>query len=153
MRDGAMNSLTVKPPDTSAPAASTAGFLPAHTLRARKLGVAHFAFMRALIQGVDPELSWNRYLFVDGEYHPKRVTRMVAWLRNEFAIAARRDGRHGAARLVMIDVRSLPQPVEPIPDLEVFAASKGLSEFTEKEQLRYYNETYGSVLKLAQRQA
>jgi len=39
----------------------------AATARRRKLHVGHFAFMRALVQGVDVQASWDRYLRIDGE--------------------------------------------------------------------------------------
>ena len=35
--------------------------------RPKKLGVGHFAFMRALVQRVDARASWERYLPLEGE--------------------------------------------------------------------------------------
>ena len=136
--------------DVNAPAPDAARSV-VQSLRARKINAAHFAFMRALVQGLDLRMSWERYLAIEGEFHPARVKRTVAWLRNEFALAARREGQHGAARLVLIDVSQIPMPVEVLPDLDAFAASKGLTEFTQKEQLDAYKKIYGGKLKDAQR--
>lgn len=64
--------------------------------RARKLHVGHFAFMRAVVQGIDPRASWDRYLRVEGEGTDKRLVRStIAWIRDEFAAAARREERPG----------------------------------------------------------
>jgi hypothetical protein len=39
----------------------------AHPGRQRKLHVGHFAFMRSVVQGLDPRHSWARYLQLEGE--------------------------------------------------------------------------------------
>ena len=38
-----------------------------HPGRQRKLHVGHFAFMRSVVQGLDPRHSWARYLQLEGE--------------------------------------------------------------------------------------
>jgi hypothetical protein len=41
----------------------------------RKLHVGHFAFMRAVVQGLDPRDSWDRYLRLEGEVSDQRTVR------------------------------------------------------------------------------
>ena len=42
--------------------------------RARKLHIGHFAFLRSVVQGLDPRESWERYFWVEGEAsHAVRV--------------------------------------------------------------------------------
>ena len=70
----------------------------------RKLHRGHFAFMRALAQGLDERASWDRYLRLEGEHTDLRsVRRTIAWIRDEFASAARREQKPGTARLILLD--------------------------------------------------
>ena len=78
----------------------------------RKLARAHFAFMRGMVQGADPAKLWNSYLFVHGRYDPRAATRRLQWIKHEFAQAARLQGRHGLARLIVFDSARL-EPVVP----------------------------------------
>ena len=72
--------------------------------RKRKLHVGHFAFMRSVVQGLDARDSWERYFRVEGEATDQRTVRAtIAWIRAEFAAAAKREDRFGTARLVRID--------------------------------------------------
>ena len=43
--------------------------------RQRKLHVGHFAFMRSVVQGLDPRESWERYFRVEGEAADARTVR------------------------------------------------------------------------------
>jgi hypothetical protein len=75
----------------------------------RKLHRGHFAFMRALAQGIDERTSWDRYLRFEGEHTDLRVVRRtIAWIRDEFAAAARREQRPGTARLILLDPEQFP---------------------------------------------
>ena len=59
----------------------------------RKLSLGHFAFMRAVVQGVDARASWNRYLAVEGDHLDlRRVKSTIAWIRQAFAAAAGTPG-------------------------------------------------------------
>lgn len=110
----------------------------------RKLHRAHFAFMRAYVQGVDERSSWDRYLNIEGRPTDLRVVKKtVAWLRDEFAAAARRHDRHGLARLVRFDVSRIVQPSPEIPTLEEFAIERGLEDFSESEQVEAYQAEFG----------
>ena len=108
----------------------------------RKLSREHFAFMRALAQGVDPAAAWDRYLNLEGRSADLRVVKStIAWIRDEFAAAARRQGRPGTARAVRLDPTLLPKG-SALPDLAEFAAARGLEEFSESEQAEAYAEAY-----------
>ena len=109
---------------------------------ARKLQRAHFAFMRALLQGLDERASWDRYLRSDGEAHDRRIVRQtIAWIKDEFAAAARRHSRPGTARLVRLDPENF-SPKTKLPTLEDFALERGLEDFSEAEQAQAYAEAF-----------
>ncbi|WP_057395295.1 phage integrase family protein, partial [Ralstonia solanacearum] len=131
----------------------------------RHLHLGHFAFLRAVIQGLDARPMWTRYLAIDGEIeaqaeltqqdfaeHPK-VRRMTAWLRAEFAAAVRRAGHYGKARLIRIDLSGLSRRGPALPSLEDFAADYGLDDFSVEEQLEAYRERYGDEVQRSERRA
>lgn len=112
-------------------------------IRQKKLHLGHIAFMRAVVQGLNTRDSWDRYLRLEGEHDDARnVRRMIQWIRDEFAAAAKRHERHGMARLVQIDTNRITEPAKAIPTLEEFAAERGLHDFSQAEQLEYYEEFY-----------
>jgi site-specific recombinase XerD len=118
---------------------------------ARKLHLGHFAFMRAVLQGLDTRDSWERYLRIEGEHDDiGNVRRTIQWIRDEFATAAKRFDRFGTARLVQIDARQLDDRAPVLPTLEQFAAAAGLLDFSQVEQLEQYQARYGT---LTQRQS
>lgn len=125
---------------------------PAHSLAmliqgttARRLHIGHFAFMRAVVQGLDTRESWNRYLRVEGEHDDVRnVNRTIQWIRDEFAAAARRSDRHGLARLIRIDPNRIEDKSERLPSLEEYALAHGLEDFSQAEQIEHYQSRYGS---------
>lgn len=112
----------------------------------RKLHLGHFAFMRALVQGLDTRTAWHRYLAIEGDHGDARTVRKtIAWLRDEFAAAARRGQRHGAARLVLVDLASVPEAGSAVPSLEDFVAERGLDDFSEAEQLAAFETAFGNA--------
>lgn len=120
----------------------------------RKLHRAHFAFMRAYVQGVEVRSSWDRYLNVEGAPTDSRVVRKtIAWLRDQFAATARRHDRHGLARLVRFDVAQIVQAERKLPTLEEFAAERGLEDFSEREQVEAYQAEFGSAITSSHRRA
>jgi site-specific recombinase XerD len=123
-------------------------------IQPRKLHLGHFAFMRALIQGVDTRTSWNRYLRIEGEHSDAATVRKtVAWLRDEFAAAARRCQRHGAARLVLVDIADVARDAPVLPSLADFVAERGLTDFSEAEQLAAYDAEHGNTTGRGSRRA
>ena len=99
--------------------------------------------MRALVQGVDLQASWTRYLSLEGESEDlRKVKSTIAWIRGEFAAAARRHARPGTARLILFDAQRV-EDAPALPSLEAFAAERGLADFSEAEQQLAFVETYG----------
>lgn len=109
----------------------------------RVLGRAHFAFMRALLQGVDERESYIRYLSQGEGADARAIRSTVQWIRDEFAAAAHREARPGTARLVLMDPARL-QASAALPSLEEFAAARGMEDFSEQEQAEAYAEAYPS---------
>lgn len=108
----------------------------------RKLHRGHFAFMRALAQGIDERTSWERYLRLEGEHTDLRVVRRtIAWIRDEFAAAARREQRPGTARLILLDPEQFAAAT-PLPSLSDFAHAQGLEDFSEAEQIEAYEAAF-----------
>jgi site-specific recombinase XerD len=138
-------------------AAGTALASPARAApgpRVRKLNAAHFAFMRGLVQGLPVRDMWDRYLAVEGSSGDLRVVRStIQWMRDAFAAAARREDRHGTARLVLIDVSRLPESAPKLPSLEAFAAARGLEDFSQAEQIGAFEAEYGRASQRSSRRA
>src|SRR5664280_2939384 len=100
----------------------------------RKFTSGHFAFMRAVVQGIDVRASWDRYLRTEGEHDDLRKVRStIARMRSEFAAAARRHARPGTARLVLIDAGQIEEATG-LPSLAAFAKERGMEDFSEREQ-------------------
>ena len=112
--------------------------------RQRRLHVGHFAFMRSVVQGLDPRESWERYFRVEGEATDQRTVRgTIAWIREEFAAAAKRQDRFGTARLVRIDATRIADPSLDLPSLEAFAEDHGLQDERQADQMAAYEAEYG----------
>lgn len=98
--------------------------------------------MRALAQGVDERASWDRYLRSESEHSDLRtVRRTIAWIRDEFAAAAKREKKPGTARLILLDPQRFTAAPKQ-PTLAEFALAQGLEEFSEAEQLEAYEDAY-----------
>jgi site-specific recombinase XerD len=111
-----------------------------------RLHMGHFAFMRAVVQGLDTRQSWDRYLRLEGEHDDIRnVRRTIQWIRDEFAAAARRNSKHGVARLIQLDPARINDDKAIQPDLEDFAIEHGLEDFSQAEQLEYYKAHFGAA--------
>ncbi|MDQ8034465.1 MAG: phage integrase family protein [Bordetella sp.] len=110
----------------------------------QRLHRGHFAFMRALIQGMDERTAWDRYLRGEGDPGDLRhVRRTILWIRDTFAAAARRERRPGTARLVLLDLERIKvRAPASLPTLAEFAAERGLEDFSEDEQIEAYEEAY-----------
>lgn len=111
----------------------------------RRLHRGHFAFMRALIQGMDEKSAWARYLHEEGEPNDiRRVRSTILWIKDTFAAAARRESRPGTARLIQLDPTRFTERVTApkLPSLEEFALAQGLEDFSEDEQLEAFLAAY-----------
>ena len=134
--------------------AGRAALAGAGAARRRKLHVGHFAFMRAVVQGIDVRSSWDRYLRVEGEGTDQRLVRSTtAWIRDEFAAAAKREDRHGTARLVRIDISKIADESQELPSLEAFAESRGIEDFSQTEQTTAFEAEYGKASARQKRRA
>ncbi len=130
------------------------GVTPMSAARQRKLHVGHFAFMRSVVQGLDARESWERYLRVEGEATDQRTVRAtIGWIREEFAVAAKRHDRYGTARLVRIDATRIADPALELPSLEAFAEARGLEDELQSEQMAAYEAEYGRATQRLRRRA
>jgi hypothetical protein len=67
----------------------------------RKLSAGHLEFMRAIVQGVDAQASWDRYLRIEGEHGDlRKVKSILAWDPHR---VRRRHAKPETARMVLID--------------------------------------------------
>jgi site-specific recombinase XerD len=122
--------------------------------RQRKLHVGHFAFMRSVVQGLDPRDSWERYFLVEGEVTDQRTVRAtIAWIREEFAAAAKRQDRYGTARLVRFDATRIADPSLELPSLEAFSEANGLEDERQADQIAAYEAEYGRATQRLRRRA
>ena len=122
--------------------------------RQRKLHVGHFAFMRAVVQGLDARDSWERYFRVDGEATDQRTVRAtIAWIRDAFAAAAKRHDRFGTARLVRLDATRLADPSQALPSLDAFARARGLQDERQADQIAAYDAEHGRATQRLRRRA
>ena len=140
----------------AAPSRVSAAHRPVHASadRRRRLHDGHFAFMRAVVHGIDVRSSWERDLRVEGEATDQRLVRAtIAWIRDEFAAAAKREDRHGTARLVRIDVAKIADASFELPSLEVFAESRELEDFSQSEQIAAYEAEHGNASARQKRRA
>lgn len=113
--------------------------------RERHLHRGHFAFMRAVVQGLPAQEVWDRYLSVEGQGSDARVVRStIRWIREAFAAAARRKERPGTARLLRLDIQRLVDTTATLPTLEAFAQEQGLEDESQRNQLEAYTERYGA---------
>ncbi len=137
--------------DTGTPPRSLA---PVSAERQRKLHVGNFAFMRSVVQGLDPRDSWERYFRVEGEATDQRTVRAtIAWIRDEFAAAAKRHDRYGTARLVRLDAARIADPSLELPSLEAFAEARGLEDERQADQMLAYEAEYGRATQRLRRRA
>ncbi len=110
--------------------------------------------MRAVVQGLDPRDSWERYFRVEGEATDLRSVRStIAWIRDEFAAAARRHDRFGTARLVRIDATRIADPALSLPSLEAFAEARGLEDERQADQIAAYEAEHGRATQRQRRRA
>lgn len=117
----------------------------ARPITRQRLHRGHFAYFRGIVQGLAARPLWDRYLADAGSAEDaQQVHRMSGWIRAELAAAAARGGDFARARLLRLDLA----PVEDgqLPSLEDFAEAKGLSDFSEAEQLAAYEAAFGTVL-------
>ncbi len=110
----------------------------------QKIHPHHIAFLRGLIQGVEPQRLWTTYLYIFGPWQDVRLARRLASdIRNALAQVALRAGKPGVARLLRLDIK--PVVEEKRPTLDEFAQEHGLEDFSEADQLAAYEAYYGQA--------
>jgi len=110
-----------------------------------RLHRGHFAFLRAVAQGLSPRAMWDRYLADAGAFDDgPRVHRMTGWIRAELGAAATRGGDFARARLLRLDLA--PPAASSLPTLADFVRVEGLEAFSEAEQMSAYETTFGPAL-------
>ena len=136
-------------------AARTKRLAPARNATGRRhLHLGHFAFMRAVVQGLPADAVWERYLAVEGEHSDARLVRAtIAWIRAEFAAAARRESRPALARLLRLELERLVDATPTLPTLAQFAEEAGLEDASEREHIEAYEQRYGRATARATRRA
>lgn len=108
----------------------------------------HFAFMRAIIEGMDARQSWARYLAMPGAAgSPRQIRETIALINDAFTAAARRHRRRGPARLPALDIGRNTAPASGLPSLAEFVRLRDLENFSEAEQLESYRTHYGETMR------
>ena len=109
------------------------------------LGAGHFAFVRALLQGVDANACWNQYLAADGRPATRYDLRQaIESIRNSFAVVSRQHGRPGLARLVLSGLPLRERKHSTETALDDFVVANALDGFSEAEQLAFHAKQYGA---------
>lgn len=117
---------------------------PAYRITRPRLHRGHFAYLRAVVQGLSPRAAWERYLPDAGTFDDTPfVHRMTSWIRAELAAAAARGGDFGQARLLRLDLAPLS---DDLPTLTAFVDREALDGLAEAEQLAAYQAAFESDL-------
>jgi integrase len=103
-----------------------------------RLTAYHFAFLRALAQGVPALEAARRYLAIEGVAEAHAAQRTV--IDQVQALARRRRVKHW--RLVGIEIRAAAP--SPAPSLADWAASEGLDGWSEAEVLELYQQRFAA---------
>lgn len=109
----------------------------------RKIGRNHLAFYRGWLQGMDIKRAADHYLESGLDLRLARAT--LAWVQQTLAMAARRHGRFGQARLLRMPLGSQhdAECSTALPSLETFRAEQDPGGvYSEKELSTLYVQTY-----------
>ena len=112
----------------------------------RRLGPHHFAYLRAVSEGLDLADCARRYLGIEHGHEAKTAHHEAV---DAVRAVARRRGESGW-RLIGLTIRA-PSGV-PRPSLDAFAQQHGLDGFSESEVLKLYEEAFPLERKAARGQ-
>lgn len=113
----------------------------------------HFAFMRAVLQGLDANASWDRYLALSSDLSDRRRASMTTrGIADAFAAAARRHGKPGTARLILMGQNQVAEGALA-PSLDEFVQMHGWEEFPVSTQMEEYAAHYGPAAARPSRRA
>lgn len=120
---------------------------PPGSLSNGRLAVHHFAFLRALAQGLPALDAARRYLGVEGVAEAHAAQRAV--VDQVQALARRQRVKHW--RLVGIEIRAVE--TSTLPSLADWAEQEGLDGWAEAELVEMYQQHFGAVDKNSRRRA
>lgn len=103
----------------------------------RRLGPHHFAYLRAVAEGLDGNASAQRYLGTTHGHERKTAHRQLV---DTVQGIARRAGER-SWRLVGLTIKSIPGQAQR-PTLDEFVQSRGLDGWSEEEQLEMLEAAY-----------
>jgi site-specific recombinase XerD len=97
----------------------------------RVLGREHFAFFRGMLEGLTPELLWDRYLELEGPYEPAQAEATLQWIRQELITLAREHRpdlvallRRDPRRMKRIALPSIDELAETLPDPDFYSQAE-----------------------------
>ena len=115
-----------------------------HTGR-RALGREHFAFYRAVMEGLHVEALWDRFLSLEGDYSPALATATVQWIRLELLELAKSTDK-ALQGVLRRDPRKLK--AVKLPSIDEFAEALDDPDFYSQIELQaMWQETYGHRVK------
>jgi site-specific recombinase XerD len=117
---------------------STAQSTPHSSLYRRRLGPHHFAYLRAVAEGLERTDCARRYLGIEHGHEAVTAHRLVV---DQVRAAARRRGET-SARLIGLTIRVSDTHQ---PSLEDFIAERGLDGWSENEVTELYAELCGEA--------
>lgn len=107
----------------------------------RVLGREHFAFFRGVLEGLTPELLWDRFLGLEGEYSAPLADATVQWIRQELITLAR-EHRPDLVGVLRRDPRRMKRP--PLPSVDELAQDLSDPDFYSQAELQaLWHEQYG----------
>ena len=111
----------------------------------RRLGPHHFAYLRAIAEGLERTDCARRYLGIEHGHEAVTAHRLVV---DQVRAAARRRGET-SARLIGLTIRVADTAQ---PSLEDFIAERGLDDWSEAEVAELYAEAHGTDPKAQRRE-
>ena len=107
----------------------------------RVLGREHFAFFRGVLEGLTPELLWDRYLELEGPYDPAQAEATLQWIRQELITLAR-EHRPDLVALLRRDPRRMKRSA--LPSIDELAETLPDPDFYSQAELQaLWHEQYG----------
>lgn len=104
----------------------------------RKLGAHHFAYLRALAEGLDPAMCSQRYLGTANAQESREAHKEVV----ETARAVARRHPEGRSAWRLIGIRVTPKAAPRIPTLAEFIEAMGYQDWSEEDCNRWYLDEY-----------
>jgi integrase len=105
----------------------------------KRLGAHHFAYLRAVAEGVPAAECAARYLAIDHRPEARQEHRLL--VERVRALARRRGDPRW--RLIGLDIRDPDSSAAAAPPLHEWAEREGLGDWSEAELLELYHERFG----------